>query len=197
MFFCVIYFYANYLSEPKSCLSDFVSIKVLTLLIFFCNNSRDLVGKAFTGSGKTLAFAIPIINKIFKSEKQASRFPKCLVLSPTRELCLQLSATIKELAPGLKCVSVYGGANTSEQIRALEGKVDIVCATPGRLQDLINRRALNTESIEIVCLDEADQLLNNSFLPQIEYLIEKTDKSKQLLMFSATINKNVIGLINE
>ena len=119
------------------------------------------------------------------------------MLSPTRELCLQLSSTIKELAPGLTCVSVYGGAGLREQISALEDKVDIVCATPGRLQDLINRKHFRTDQIELICLDEADQLLNNSFLPQIEYLIEKTDTEKQLLMFSATINKNVIGLINE
>jgi superfamily II DNA/RNA helicase len=157
---------------------------------------RDLVGKAFTGSGKTLAFAIPIINKIFHSENISSISPKCLVLAPTRELCLQLSAAIIELAPGLKCVSVYGGTGLQRQMRELEGKVDIVCATPGRLQDLINRNSFKTDNIEIICLDEADQLLNNSFLPQIEYLIEKTDKKKQLLMFSATINKNIIGLVN-
>jgi ATP-dependent RNA helicase DeaD len=118
-------------------------------------------------------------------------------LAPTRELCLQLSSTIKQLAPGLRCVSVYGGAGLQEQISALEGKVDIVCATPGRLKDLMNRNSFKTENIEIICLDEADQLLNPNFLPQIEYLIERTDKEKQLLMFSATINKSIIGLVNE
>ena len=118
-------------------------------------------------------------------------------MAPTRELCIQLSTTIQKLAPGLKCVSIYGGAGMQEQIQALEGKVDIVCATPGRLRDLINRNNFKTESIEIICLDEADQLLNNNFLPQIEYLIEKTDREKQLLMFSATINKNVVGLVNK
>jgi len=156
-----------------------------------------LVGKAFTGSGKTLAFAIPIINKIFHSDKERSRYPKCLVLAPTRELCLQLSATIKQLAPGLKCISVYGGAGLQEQVEALQGTVDIVCATPGRLQDLMNRNSFKMHDIEIICLDEADQLLSANFLPQIEYLIEKSDREKQLLMFSATINKNIIGLVNE
>ena len=156
-----------------------------------------MVGKAFTGSGKTLAFAIPIINKIFNSENINSRNPKCLVLAPTRELCIQLSDTIKKLAPGLNCVSVYGGTGMQEQMRALEGNVDIICATPGRLRDMINRESIKISELEIICLDEADQLLNPNFLPQIEYLIEKTDQKRQILMFSATINKSIISIVNE
>ena len=96
------------------------------------------MGKAFTGSGKTLAFALPIIARIMNNPAP-SRFPKCLVLSPTRELCLQLTKSISELAPSLKCVAVYGGADSYSQINALKGKVDVVCATPGRLRDMMER----------------------------------------------------------
>ncbi|RMZ93704.1 DEAD DEAH box helicase, partial [Brachionus plicatilis] len=126
-------------------------------------DGKDLVGKAFTGSGKTLAFAIPIVSRILTSENK-SRFPKCLVLSPTRELCLQLTKAIQELSPSLKCISVLGGTGYESQIRALNGKVDIVCATPGRLRDLMNRKNFIADDIEIVCLDEADELLNPNFV---------------------------------
>ena len=94
-------------------------------------------------------------------------------------------------------MSVYGGAGLQEQMRDLQGRVDIVCATPGRLRDLMNRNSFKTNEIEIICLDEADQLLNPNFLPQIEYLIEKSDKDKQLLMFSATINKSIVKLVEK
>lgn len=157
---------------------------------------KDLIGKAFTGSGKTLAFAIPIISRLLRNpETMKNKFPKCLVLSPTRELCLQLTKTISELCPRLKCLAVYGGAGMNEQTNALRGHIDIVCATPGRLRDLTNRQYFKTDSIELICLDEADQLLNNNFLDQIKDIIEISNK-KQMLMFSATINKNVLNLKN-
>ncbi|CAF0717735.1 unnamed protein product [Brachionus calyciflorus] len=155
---------------------------------------KDLVGKAFTGSGKTLAFAIPIISQIIKSENKNSRYPKCLVLSPTRELCLQLTKTIQDLAPDMKCLSIVGGTGYEYQISALNQKVDIVCATPGRLKDLMNRKNFIPDDIEIICLDEADELLNPNFQEQIHDVIEMTNK-KQMLMFSATINKSVQGII--
>ncbi len=157
---------------------------------------RDLVGKAFTGSGKTLAFAIPIISKILNSPNKASLNPKCLILSPTRELCLQLQTCIQDLAPYLKCLAIYGGADYLSQVRPLRGKVDIVCATPGRLRDLMQRGDFVTKDIETVCLDEADVLLNPQFQEQIQDVIELSNK-KQMLMFSATINKNVVELVKK
>ncbi len=157
---------------------------------------RDLVGKAFTGSGKTLAFAIPIITKILNSANRTSRNPKCLILSPTRELCLQLQTCIQELAPYLKCLAIYGGADYNSQVMPLRGKVDIVCATPGRLRDLMQRGTFVTSDIETVCLDEADELLNPQFQEQIQDVIELSNK-KQMLMFSATINKNVVELVRK
>jgi superfamily II DNA/RNA helicase len=156
-----------------------------------------LVGKAFTGSGKTLAFAIPIINKILNSENTNRRNPKCLVLTPTRELCIQLTETIQKLAGNLRCVSIYGGAGYNEQKDQLSHGVDIVCATPGRLNDLIQSRNLCIDDINLVCLDEADEMLKPSFLESISYILEENNQQKQILMFSATINKNVEHLVRQ
>lgn len=156
----------------------------------------DLVGKAFTGSGKTLAFAIPIITRIMNSTTPSTGKPRCLVLSPTRELCLQLTKSIAELAPKLRCVSIYGGAGMQDQMRALETGVDIVCATPGRLGDLMQRKCFRTDDIEIICLDEADELLKKSFIDQITEVIEISNK-KQMLMFSATINHEVVDIVRK
>lgn len=156
---------------------------------------RDLVGKAFTGSGKTLAFAIPIIAKILNSPNK-HRNPKCIVLSPTRELCIQLQKCIQELAPKLRCLAVYGGGNYGEQMSYFRGHVDIICATPGRLKDFMGKNVFNIDSIETVCLDEADELLTPNFQEQIQDVLELSNK-KQVLMFSATINKNVVSLIRQ
>lgn len=155
---------------------------------------RDLVGKAFTGSGKTLAFAIPIITKILNSSNKNSRSPKCLVLSPTRELCLQLQKCIQQLAPSLNTLAVYGGDGYRNQMNAFNGKVDIICATPGRLRDFMMKKVFELDHIETVCLDEADELLTPNFKEQIEDVLEIGNK-KQMLMFSATINRNVFDLI--
>jgi len=158
-------------------------------------NGRDLVGKAFTGSGKTLAFAIPIIAKILKNPNK-NRNPKCIVLSPTRELCIQLQKCVQELAPSLRCLAVYGGGNYREQLSYFNGRVDIICATPGRLKDFMGKNIFNTDNIETVCLDEADELLTPNFQEQIQDVLELKNR-KQVLMFSATINKNVVSLIRQ
>lgn len=157
---------------------------------------RDLVGKAFTGSGKTLAFAIPIINKILNCQNLMSPYPKCLILSPTRELCLQLTRCFQELAPNLRCLAIYGGSDYESQIRPLRRGIDIICATPGRLNDLINRNYFVTKEIETICLDEADELLTPNFELQIKDVIQMSN-TKQMMMFSATINKNVVKLIRQ
>lgn len=105
------------------------------------------------------------INVLFvlKSPNKTSRFPKCLVLAPTRELCLQIHKSISELAPELRCTAVYGGAGMQNQIRELGTHCDIVCATPGRLKDLMQRQHFVQDHIELVCLDEADHLLRDDF----------------------------------
>ena len=122
-------------------------------------------------------------------------YPKCLVLSPTRELCQQIQRSIQELTPTLKCVAVYGGSSVATQMSQLRNGCDIICATPGRLRDLLDRRAFHKEYLELICLDEADELLTPNFLSQIEFVLE-TKSKRQILMFSATINRNVSSVIS-
>ena len=127
--------------------------------------------------------------------KEKTSYPKCLVLSPTRELCQQIQRSIQELAPQLSCVAVYGGGSVSLQISQLSRGCDIICATPGRLRDLLERESFDKSYLELICLDEADELLTPNFLRQIEFVL-KSDKQRQVLMFSATISRNVMSLIS-
>jgi superfamily II DNA/RNA helicase len=130
------------------------------------------------------------------NSKAENNYPKCLVLSPTRELCQQIQRSIQELVPKLKCVAVYGGGSVAQQVSQLSRGCDIICATPGRLKDLLQRRAFHKEYLELICLDEADELLTPNFLDQIEFVMD-TDKERQVLMFSATISHNVDDLIQK
>lgn len=161
-------------------------------------DGQDVFAKAFTGSGKTLAFAIPIIKKLTEIDeagiKKKAGHPRCLVLSPTRELCQQIYDTLQKLAPNLKCMATYGGVNMEQQMYQLRGNIDIVCATPGRLRDLFQRQHLKTSDIKIICLDEADALLKPDFMEQIEEILQSV-KEKQMLMFSATLSEEVEQLL--
>jgi superfamily II DNA/RNA helicase len=130
------------------------------------------------------------------SSQEKTIYPKCLVLSPTRELCQQIQRSIQELSPQLKCVAVYGGSSVQQQMHQLNSGCDIICATPGRLRDLLDRKAFKKEYLELICLDEADELLTPNFLSQIEFVLE-TDTKRQMLLFSATINKMVSKLVSK
>jgi superfamily II DNA/RNA helicase len=130
------------------------------------------------------------------SSQEKTIYPKCLVLSPTRELCQQIQRSIQELSPQLKCVAVYGGSSVQHQMHQLNSGCDIICATPGRLRDLLDRKAFKKEYLELICLDEADELLTPNFLSQIEFVLE-TDTKRQMLLFSATINKMVSKLVSK
>jgi superfamily II DNA/RNA helicase len=110
---------------------------------------------------------------------------------------MQLKNAIQELDPSLRCVAIYGGTQLANQIQQLNGHVDIVCATPGRLRDLMQRQNFNPSQIEMVCLDEADELLTPNFFEQIEEVLDAVSDQKQMLLFSATINDNVRDLINK
>ncbi|HVF92644.1 MAG TPA: DEAD/DEAH box helicase [Blastocatellia bacterium] len=155
---------------------------------------RELLGSAETGSGKTAAFLLPIIERL-----KAPGAARALVLAPTRELALQIEKNAKILgrAARLKSVAVVGGANISSQIRALHTGVDIIIATPGRLNDLIERRAVSLRSIEIVVLDEADRMLDMGFLPQVKRIAEHIPSKRQMFLFSATISREVEKLARE
>ena len=155
---------------------------------------RDVCGKAKTGSGKTLAFGLPLLERLDHAEP---RRPRGLVLVPTRELALQVHDVLAPLADaiGSRVVAVYGGADMNKQIAALADGVEAIIATPGRLIDLVDRKEVELGGLEIVVVDEADRMADMGFLPQVEWLLRHVDGEHQTLLFSATLDGVVDGLI--
>src|SRR5580765_5307191 len=150
------------------------------------SGTKDLVGLAQTGTGKTAAFGLPLLQLINVQQKS----PQALVVCPTRELCMQIVSEVelfKKFMPGMHVVAVYGGASIGMQIRDLKRGVQIVVATPGRLIDLIERKAINLEEIRYVVLDEADEMLNMGFQDDIEFILQNTPKRDATWLFSATM----------
>src|SRR6201991_59548 len=150
------------------------------------SGTKDLVGLAQTGTGKTAAFGLPLLQLVDEAQKH----PQALVVCPTRELCMQIVSEIelfKKYIPGVSVVAVYGGASIGLQIRDLKRGVQIVVATPGRLIDLIERKAINLEQIKYVVLDEADEMLNMGFQDDIEFILQNTPKRDATWLFSATM----------
>lgn len=150
------------------------------------SGTKDLVGLAQTGTGKTAAFGLPLLHLLDVTK----RFPQALVVCPTRELCLQIVNEVelfKKFIPGMHVLAVYGGSSIGMQIRDLKRGVQIVVATPGRLIDLIERKAINLEEIEYVVLDEADEMLNMGFQDDIEFILQNTPKRNATWLFSATM----------
>ncbi len=148
-------------------------------------NGRDLVGQAQTGTGKTAAFGIPLIEKVDPS----IGLPQALVLTPTRELAKQVHGEIARLGKyrNIQAVTVYGGQAMSRQLTALERGVQVIVATPGRLMDHMYRGTVDLNSVSIVVLDEADQMLDIGFAEDIEYILKYVPKPRQTLLFSATM----------
>ncbi|MFL6204720.1 MAG: DEAD/DEAH box helicase [Acidimicrobiales bacterium] len=155
---------------------------------------RDVCGKAKTGSGKTLAFGLPMLDRLGRAEP---RKPLGLVLVPTRELALQVHDVLAPLAKaiGSRVVAVYGGADMDKQIKAMADGVEAIIATPGRLIDLVDRKEVQLNGLEIVVVDEADRMADMGFLPQVEWLLRHVDNKHQTLLFSATLDGVVDGLI--
>lgn len=157
---------------------------------FIQTDLRDLIALAATGTGKTAAFSLPILDMIDDS----SRKIQLLVLCPTRELCLQIAKDIKNYTkylPNIKTTAVYGGSSIVEQIRSLKDKPQIIVGTPGRVIDLIGRKALDFSQIHWLVLDEADEMLSMGFKDDLETILSETPEVKQTLLFSATMNKEV------
>jgi len=155
---------------------------------------RDVCGKAKTGSGKTLAFALPIVQRVGSAEP---RHPRAVVLVPTRELAQQVTAVLGPLADvrGLRAVAVYGGSPMSAQIKELRRGVEIVVATPGRLIDLMDRKEAALDAVEIVAIDEADQMADMGFLPQVRRIMADVPTTHQTFLFSATLDGQVGSLV--
>lgn len=156
---------------------------------------RDVLGRAPTGSGKTLAFGLAIAQHGATSPRPRPRRPVALVLTPTRELAAQVSNVIESLGGGASgTLAVYGGTSYGPQRAALKRGVATVVACPGRLEDLIAQGAVDLGAVSIVVLDEADRMADMGFLPAVRRLLDLTASSRQVLLFSATLGKEVMGI---
>ena len=154
------------------------------------SGSNDFVGLAQTGTGKTAAFGIPLLELLDFEEN----YPQALILCPTRELCLQITNDLKNYSKNMKnvnVVAVYGGANISDQLRQIKRGVQIVVATPGRMLDIINRKAIDFTQVQFVVLDEADEMLNMGFQEDIDSILSTTPDDKKTWLFSATMPTEV------
>ncbi len=162
----------------------------------------DLIGQARTGTGKTLAFSIPVIQRTVAphdpdhDQLAAPGKPQALVVAPTRELALQVANDIKTASAkrGTRNLTIYGGVPYEPQLEALESGVDIVVGTPGRILDLANRRALDLSHVKVLVLDEADEMLDLGFLPDVEAILAKTPETRQTMLFSATMPGAIVSL---
>jgi superfamily II DNA/RNA helicase len=156
---------------------------------------RDVCGKAKTGSGKTLAFGLPLVERVGPASPKR---PSSLVLVPTRELALQVSGVLRTLtaARRLRLATVYGGSSMPRQVASLKAGAEIVVATPGRLIDLVDRKAADLSHVDLVVLDEADRMADMGFLPQVEWLLRHIGKEHQTLLFSATLDGGIQGLVD-
>lgn len=161
-------------------------------------SGNDVMGSAQTGTGKTAAFAIPILQHLFldKEQKKHARRIKALIITPTRELAIQIgeSFTTYGRYTGIRNTVIFGGVNQSPQTNTLRQGVDILVATPGRLLDLMDQGYINLKDIEYFVLDEADRMLDMGFIHEIRKVIAKLPTRRQSLFFSATMPKNIVEL---
>ncbi|HWB37810.1 MAG TPA: DEAD/DEAH box helicase, partial [Rugosimonospora sp.] len=159
---------------------------------------RDVLGRGQTGSGKTLAFGLPLLARLGAGDKAAAGHPKGLILVPTRELAMQVNDALVPLARAVGRFSrtAVGGTSYDNQIRDLRRGVDVLVATPGRLADLIERGECSLAGVEITVVDEADQMCDMGFLPDVTALLEQTPAGSQRLLFSATLDGDVDTLVS-
>ncbi|PPF67485.1 RNA helicase [Rathayibacter tritici] len=164
---------------------------------------KDVLGRGKTGSGKTIAFGAPVVERLMENNgakgRKPGRAPRALILAPTRELAMQIDRTIQPIARsvGLFTTTIYGGVPQYKQVGALQRGVDIVIATPGRLEDLVEQGRLDLSNITITVLDEADHMCDLGFLEPVQRILRQTADGGQRLLFSATLDKGVATLVNE
>ncbi|MGX6601568.1 DEAD/DEAH box helicase [Micromonosporaceae bacterium Da 78-11] len=158
---------------------------------------RDVLGRGQTGSGKTLAFGLPLLTRVAKGGRARPHHPKALILVPTRELAMQVADALMPLgrSVGVFLKTSVGGVPYDRQMDALRRGVEVIVATPGRLGDLIERGACNLDDVEVTVLDEADQMADMGFLPEVTELLAKTPANAQRLLFSATLDGDVDTLV--
>lgn len=162
---------------------------IQSAIIPVMQTGQDVIGQAQTGTGKTAAFALPILHNLAMGRKHV----QCLVLTPTRELAMQVANAMYKYGryPGARVLAVYGGQPYNRQIGRLKKGVDIVVGTPGRLLDLIQQKALDLSTVSTVVLDEADEMLSMGFIADIEAILDKTSSSRQTALFSATLPQGI------
>ncbi|MBR4030247.1 MAG: DEAD/DEAH box helicase, partial [Clostridia bacterium] len=166
-----------------------VQAKTIPLIL----DGVDVIGHSKTGTGKTAAFGLPAIQKIDVSKECV----QALVMCPTRELAMQVCDEIRKFSRyvrGFRAIAIYGGQNIERQISALEKGAQFVIGTPGRILDHIKRGTLNLENVSTVVLDEADEMLDMGFRDDMEAILKKTPKSRQTLLFSATMSSDILRL---
>ncbi len=154
---------------------------------------RDVIAKAPTGTGKTCAFGIPLVLSV----QQDKKYPQAVVMAPTRELAQQITEDLRDLAhfyPDIRIACVYGGANMAKQVEQLKKDAQIVVATPGRLQDHMNRRSIDVSHVKDIVLDEADEMLNMGFYKDVRKILDAIKSKQRLAMFSATISREVMDI---
>jgi ATP-dependent RNA helicase RhlE len=160
---------------------------------------KDIMGCAQTGTGKTAAFAIPILQRLQTTKNpEQKRVIRALIVTPTRELAIQIDESFKDYGQNLKLQSavIFGGVNQSSQVNRLKAGVDILIATPGRLLDLVQQRHINLRNLEIFVLDEADRMLDMGFIHDVKKIIKLIPEKRQTLFFSATKPKEITSLAN-
>ncbi len=160
----------------------------------------DLLAGSQTGTGKTAGFTLPLLHNLMKKARTGSaKMARALILTPTRELAMQVEENVRALSKNLplKSAAVFGGVNIKMQIRMIGNGVDIIIATPGRLLDLIGQRVIHLSLIETLVLDEADRMLDMGFMPDIQRILKLLPKERQNLLFSATFSKEIKKLAQE
>lgn len=166
-----------------------IQSKIIPILL---KENIDIVGQAQTGTGKTAAFGIPIIEQLEKS----SKYTQALILTPTRELAIQVSEEINSFKgkKKLQILPVYGGQSITDQIRRLQNGVDIIVGTPGRILDHIRRKSINLNEVKYVVLDEADEMLNMGFIEEVETILKEITPERRTLLFSATMPDSIMRI---
>ncbi|MBN1995582.1 MAG: DEAD/DEAH box helicase [Anaerolineae bacterium] len=159
---------------------------------------RDIIGCAQTGTGKTIAFLLPVLQQLLR-EQGKTKNPRVVVLAPTRELVIQVTEEAKSLAAHtpIQIAAVYGGAKMGSQINKLRRGVDVIVATPGRLQDHLRRKNINFKELQVLVLDEADRMLDMGFLPDIKQIVNQMPRQRQTMLFSATMSGPVLNLTRQ
>jgi len=171
----------------------YIQEKTIPLIL----EGKDIIGQSQTGTGKTAAYGIPLIENLQKLER---RIPQVLILTPTRELTLQVTNELRKFAKyteGIRIVSIYGGEPISSQIRDLKGGADIIVGTPGRVMDHMERKTLRFSDLKAFVLDEADEMLKLGFKEDIEEILKSLPSEKQFLLFSATMPREILNITDE